>query len=346
MSNDTISVNLALQLVKNGFQFVRTNDLGKTRRICDECGHKIRYEQVFMDLTCQIEYNFGSDCMFKIYILEQWENDVKEENLENSDLQRAGKWLWVISRDGYADRIEIPKPSDFDNNYKELADHLKREVMRVRVEIRKENEKQRSEEERKNRVYSQSTKILVWLERAGINWNACNEWEKDFLSSIYSKRIQYGCSLTDKQKGVYQKIKENKNRITEDYEEEKQENQDTIELLEDVQTKDELLNGWEQEFIESVIVQSKFGRNLTESQWKKINEIVEKISKDESLNKYVGKKISSWLMERLDNTETRGIILTTTKETEKAVLCTYNNPETKQNTTIEIWIPKSQIKDD
>jgi len=348
-SNSPIEITLSLNLAKHGFKFLRTEDLGEMDGICDECKHPIRYENYFLDKQDDIEYIFGSECMFKIYIFSQWRDQITEDQIEDRDLQRAGKWLWIISRDKYSDKIDrIPEPKDFDYDFKKLADELKKIVFKVRSDIKKEIKAEEKRKERIEIIKKERNKIVEWLNNLEINWKSCNEWEKSFLASIYTKRIRNGYDLSAKQEKTLLKISSRRSQpeqknIDDDFVENENKTNETVDLLRELSSKKQYLNDWEIEFLDSALKQS-LTNTLTTKQWDKINQIVDKITEEEKKSEYINRLVDTWILEKNLNVEfnKEGIITDVEKETDKAILCSVLNPETKK-TFFGIWIPKSTI---
>lgn len=349
-SSIPIEITLSLHLAKHGFKYLRTEDLGEMDGVCDECKHPIRYENYFLDKKDNIEYIFGSECMFKIYIFYHWKDQIKESQIEDRDLQRAGKWLWIISRDGYSKKIDkIPEPVDFNYDFKKLADELKRLVIKIRGEVKKKIKIEAEKKRQKELLKQERNKVVEWLNYQEIEWNACNQWEKDFLANIYSKVIRNGYTLSEKQEKSLDKIKAKRNKsnpkIDDDFTENKNKTNETIDLLKELLSKKQYLNNWEIEFLDSALKQS-FTNSLSTKQWDKINQIVTKISEEEKKEGYINKLVDTWILEKNLNTEfnKEGIITEVEKETDKAILCSVLNPETNK-TFFGIWIPKSTIKE-
>jgi len=341
MIENEISVNLSLELVERGFTYIGTNDLGKVDSICQECGHPIRYENIYQDEQGN-EYIYGSECMFKLYILLYWKDEIKGEDVENKQLQRAGKWLWIIHRDGYKKLVEkIPKPSDFDSNFKLLADELKNIVMSIRNKIKKEEKDERERELNKEIVNRESKKIISWLNSEKINFNSCNDWEKDFISSIYAKRIRFSLSLSDKQRVVLEKIRERrplkkpildvaKVSVT----------KEGYDMLVNIVKKENLrfLSDFDKEFVRSVAKQIKEKKSISERQFNTINNINEKCKK---YNIYTNKCVSSWLINKKFGLDSVGVIKTIKNSSEKALFC---DVIVGDKVFYDVWIPLSQIK--
>ena len=211
-----IFVDLTMTLAKHGFNFLGTNDLGELDGICQECGHPIRYEQVFEDVQTNEEFTLGSECMFKIYVFYHWHDQIEEKDIENADLQRAGKWLWIAHRDDYIERIDgdLPEPKNYDKDFKKLANDMKKVVMKVRKEIKKELEE---EEMKKKQMDLDMRQRMAWRDFiAGlkIDIHRLNQWEMDFLASIH-KYQRKGYTLTEKQVAVLEKIKNEKSLTNE-----------------------------------------------------------------------------------------------------------------------------------
>ena len=356
-TKNEIHIKLCLTLAKHGFEFLRTNDLESVSGFCQECGHGIRYEQLFKDTKLGNEYIIGSDCMFKIYILSYWRNQIKEKDLENKDLQRAGKWLWIIHRDGYLSRIEgdLPQPKDYDNDFKQLADDLKVLVIKIRVKIKKEiaeekriaidKKRQKEQDEYMNK---QAQNIKDWFDSQGIDVNKCNDWERNFLDTMY-QAYNKGWSLSDKQIDIFNRIKRKKSN---------QQGIKTNQNLGSVVVIDKQseysnssqLNDWEREFMVSIGKLVDSGYVLTKKQLETLDKIERKLSNDKLTKDYscfVGQKISTWFINSLIGNLDEGIVESVKKETNSAILCDVLVGNTLEKNLIEdIWVPKSQLIDD
>lgn len=209
-----IHIKLCLTLAKHGFSFLGTNKLDKISGICQECGHHIKYEQVFKDTKYGKEYTIGSECMFKIYIFYHWKDQIDESDIENKHLQRAGKWLWIIHRDNL-ERIvnDLPQPKDYNRDFKRLLDDLKNLVLKIRGIIKKEIEEEKRKKKkqlRKENRYKEKRvmvkKVREWVVLQGVDIDKCNDWELKFLATMYKAHMKRW-SLSKKQEMIFNKIK-------------------------------------------------------------------------------------------------------------------------------------------
>jgi len=368
-----IHVELCLTLVKHGYKFVQTNDLGEMSGFCDECGHPLRYEQIYHDLQTGEVFTIGSDCMFKIYVLHHWGNQVDEKDLENKHLQRAGKWLWIIHRDDYLSRIEdeLPQPKDYDKDFKKLADDLKVLVMKERNKIKKEiaEEKRIIEEKRRQKELEEYNRKQLetaknWFASEGIDINTCTNWEKNFLNTMQEAYVK-NWRLSDKQVTIFNRIKTEK-CIQQDVS--NNQSLGSVAIVDIISKKIDYskLTEWEKGFMESIERQVDLGYSLTQKQLnvmqkiedkfsngKKVDEIVP-INTGEISNKinencggYVGRKINSWLINKLTGIWTEGVVNIVKKETDSAILCNVFVKNGLEEIIVEEkWIPKSQLVDD
>ena len=340
-----IHIKLCLTLAKHGFKFLGTEDLLLVEGFCQECGHPIRYEQHFEDTQTHDEYIIGSDCMFKIYILSHWKDQIKEKDLENKHLQRAGKWLWIIHRDNYLERIseEIPQPKDYNKNFKQLADDLKVLVLKVRAEIKREVEKEKIMQRELNKNKNEQR----WLDSHSIDINICNDWERNFLDTMY-KAYNNGWILSEKQKNTFDKIKNKKNNKQDV---ETNQNLGSIAIIDDISKngKYDQLNEWEKEFMESIDRQVDSGVVLSEKQLSIMQKIDDKLSngeKTEDFKDFIGKKVKPWFINKKTGNWTEGIVKSVKKETNSAILCNVLVEDGLEKILEEVWIPKSQLIDD
>lgn len=337
-----IHVDLCMTLAKHGAEFQTTNDLGEMAGFCNECGHPIRYEQIFLDIETDEEYVLGSDCMFKIYVFKYWKEQIEEKDIENKDLQRAGKWLWIINRDHYTDRIEgrLPQPNDCEN-YKELADKLKNLVFKIRREIKTENEaKKMSQMEKKSEERAKN-----WFEDNNFDLDQCNEFEKDFLASMYKCYIN-GWTLSEKQQITFDKIKIKFSGETQ-VQEQTATKTDLDLMISSINDRFDELNSWEKEFMNSITEKQSYSGSLNHNTTYKQREVIERISGDLSKkvkqNEYVGRQTKTWIISQLTGDWNVGTILSVVRTSEKAILC---DVEANGQTLVEVWIPKSQLSEE
>lgn len=356
-----------MTLAKHGFKFLGTNDLETVSGFCQECGHPIRYEQFFKDIKLGNEFIIGSSCMFKIYILSHWKDQIKEIDLENKHLQRAGKWLWIIHRDGYLNRIgeDFPQPKDYDNDFKKLADDLKVLVIREKNKIKKEIAEENMIIEQQKYLNRKAKTTQDWLESHCIDINKCNDWEKNFLDTM-EEAYRKDWRLSDKQVDIFNRIKINKciqNDVVNN------QNIGLVAIVNDVSKKDDYsqLNDWEKNFMESIERQIDLGRILTQKQLNIMQKIDDKlsISKEtdeivpidvdevvcneinENCGGYIGRKVNSWLINNLTGIWIEGIVNYVKKETDSAILCNVFVKNSLDGILVEeTWIPKSQLIDD
>ena len=342
-----IHIKLCLTLAKHGFVFLGTNDLGEVEGVCQECGHPIRYEQNFKDIQTHDEYIIGSDCMFKIYILSHWQNQIKDKDLENKHLQRAGKWLWIIHRDNYLERIseEIPQPKNYNENFKQLADDLKVLVLKVRVEVKKEIEKEKIMQRELGILRNEQN----WLDSHGIDINKCNDWERNFLDTMY-KAYNNGWVLSERQQNSFDKIKNKENNKQEVA---TNQNLGSVAIIDDISKNGNYtqLNDWERDFMDSIGKVVDTGYVLSEKQMEILEKIDEKLSNNEKTEDYkdfIGKKVSAWLINKKTGNWTEGTVKSVKKETDSAILCNvlFVDDGGLENTLQDEWIPKSQLIDD
>ena len=379
-----IHVKLCLTLVKHGYKFVQTNDLGEMVGFCNECGHSIRYEQIYHDQQTDEVFSIGSSCMFKIYVLDHWGSQVDEKDLENKHLQRAGKWLWIIHRDGYLSRIEeeIPQPKDYDNDFKKLADDLKVLVMKERNKIKKEVAESNMIREQQEYIDKKAKTTQDWLESHNIDINKCNDWEKNFLDTM-QEAYRKDWRLSDKQVDIFNRIKTNK-CIKKDVV--SNQNLGSVAIVNDASNKTDYsqLTDWEKNFMESIERQVDLGRTLTQKQLDIMQKIDDKFSNGKETDEivpidvdeivcndreddkgitidirgcaiawtdnyggYIGRKVNAWLINELVGIWTEGVVNFVKKETASAILCNVFVKNSSDEILIEEkWIPKSQLIDD
>lgn len=343
-----IFVELCLTLSKHGFKFLRTYDLGEVEGSCQECGHPIRYEQWFEDLETGEEFVIGSECMFKVYVFSHWRDQIEEKDIENRHLQRAGKWLWIIHRDHYLERIEeeIPQPKDYDKDFKELADDIKRLVFKVRSQIRQEEKEEQRKKLLLERKRTQIMKYKEFFAENNIDYESLNEKERQFVKDIYNLKRK-GYTLTQKQGAWFDAIRSG------NYNNHKQESNDNSTVNELItkliKIRDEglcELNGWELEFIESVANQVSEGRILSERQIECIKKIIGKLVEVSNVsNSYEGRETLPWIVNQIAGIWIQGVVKNIRRETPKAVLCDLVVVNGTEKVFEEVWVPKSQFKE-
>ena len=275
-----IYVDLSIRLVKNGFNFIKMNDLGEVAGTCSECGHPIRYEFWYSEKETKEEFSFGSDCNYKIYVLLHWQDQIEYKDVEDKQLQRAGKWLWILYRDKLINQMKekeiIPQPKDYMKDYKKLADDMKRLVIMIRSRIKKEivAEEKKLKILKERKVEKKDAKEFI--KRHGINLEVCNDKEKHFLTTIF-KCEKNMWTLSDKQQKWFDDIiKRSKKGIKETSTPKvNSSGSDSHNVISELHNKANLsnVNEWELNFIGSVLRQVEDGRNLSTKQ----QDIIEKL---------------------------------------------------------------------
>lgn len=274
-----IYVDLSIRLVKNGFNFKGVIDLGQVGGICSECGHPIRYEHWYSEKETGEEFSFGSECNYKIYVLLHWQDQIEYKDVESKQLQRAGKWLWILYRDKLITKMNekeiIPQPKDYigvdeegnkTKDFKLLADDMKRLVMKTRSRIKKEIKKEEIVKEKKLKALKQREEekrgAKEFIKRHEIDLNVCNTKEKTFLTTIYRCERNMWTLSEKQQKWFDDIIKRSKNGINEE-----PVSKITAVVME-LHNKSNLNNAneWELDFIDSVLDQINSGRFLSQKQ--------------------------------------------------------------------------------
>ena len=277
-----IYVDLAIRLVKNGFNFMKMNDLGEVAGICSECGHPIRYEFWYSEKETGEEFSFGSECNYKIYVLLHWQDQITYKDVEDKQLQRAGKWLWILYRDKLITQMKeeeiIPQPKDYGKDYKKLADDMKRLVLRIRSRIKKEIvvKGKMSKVIKRREVEKRGAKEFI--KRHGINLAVCSDKEKTFLTTIYRCECNVW-TLSDKQQKWFDDIiKRSKNGVVE-IPVIKTPVSNIGDVVKQLHNKANLnnVNEWELNFINSVFDQVNRGRDLSSKQLNIIEKLEIKI---------------------------------------------------------------------
>lgn len=347
-----IHVELSVAIVKHGYDYIGVKDLGDVVGKCEECGHPIRYEHRVEDHTNGKTYVLGSECIYKLVALENWESQISYEDLLKKQLLRAGKWRWILSRDGLLKyTTKIPEPKDYPKDYKKFADAMKDTVMAARrkrkEELKKESRQAYKEEMaklRRKQVESGNKEWNKFLDKYNIDSLSLTMKEKDFLISVY-RRERYGRSLSPKQQKWFDDIKRKKVKGA------KKTPLKTIEEKEGFSKMPvsafDILNDWEKKFIKDIKVKMERGDRLSDKQIAQANKLIAKMksgkveTKPKVSGSYAGKRASPWIMKQKTGYMKWGEIDKVHKETEKAIYCDLRLGTT---TFLNKWIPKSQVK--
>lgn len=97
MAKRKISVDLSMQLAKEGFRFLGLEKQEDSS--CDECGHEIVNEFWFMNTKRNTRHKLGGTCQFKVYLFKMFKNIDKARLQQGSRLLDIGALLWKMDRD-------------------------------------------------------------------------------------------------------------------------------------------------------------------------------------------------------------------------------------------------------
>jgi hypothetical protein len=312
--------------------------------ICVE-GHPIKYGIEVEDEQGNI-YVFGSQCIAKPFILKHW--NLKLEMLDDPDVMRAGRYLWVIARDGLEDFVDnVPHPEDLDWNFKELKEQLKviiakaKKTKRVQLKelMEKEHMKFYVEKFKANnaeqfdliRGLVEKLKGLKESNKLGI----LNSFYKEFSGSVIDQHRRMKV-LSDKQKAIIKRIID----LKETYDDVKTENADLQSKITKAVNMVDTLGDWDREFIFSIQSQFYDKGSLSEKQENKLEEI---LNKGDQYSEYIGREMSSWITgQKVGTSDVRGVIksVRTIAKSGKAILCTFE----VNGQLYEEWVPVSQLK--
>jgi len=344
-----IEVGLTMGLSKHGYDFLGVVDLkethddeleiieGEARGYCQECGNTIRYEMRVKDEKTKNIYVLGRICMFKLYIFHFWKDQIEEKDLENADLLRAGRWLWVLHRD-YRDReYELPMPGDYEN-YKDLANAVRSIVFKFRKEEREDLKKERKKKQKLETI----SEVLNYL---GVDGSLCSDIEVEFLLKVH-KYMVYGWNLSEKQTNWYKNIKNRKRGETSEIIDNEKAKKEILELINNMHIWDSL-SKWEKEFVESLSNKINSGRCITKKQYDKLSDVKKKIKKYSENYEYSGKKLNPWIVKQKFGEYLDAAISSVKEVREKAIFCDVVIIDGSIRIVHEdVWIPKSQIREE
>jgi len=343
-SSRRINIDTSLYLATTDFKIVGDVDYGEFGAgRCTE-GHPIRYGIEVEDGEENV-YVYGNTCIYKPFVLKHW--NLKPKMLEDENVAKAGRNLYIIARDELADYVnEVPHPKDFDYNFGQLNKELIKIVKKAKIQrntVLKEQlkqakfRKQYDDFNKKNREQALLLKKLsekVKQLRIDNKLGLLSKWEKtEFIPSIVSQHKNLRI-LSEKQLSIIQRIIDYKiAKVTGlDIEVSKA----FTRILKPVTFKK--LDQKNKDFILSL--QNYFYKygQLTPKQLKVFKRILSQ--SDGALNKYKGMKVNPWLIEQKTGFDDHGYITEIEVETEKALLCIV---KLQKNGEFKGWIPKKMI---
>lgn len=327
-----INIEASIHLATQDFKIIGDVDyLEFGAGMCCE-GHSIRYGIEVEDENGEI-YVFGSQCIAKPFILKHW--NLKPEMLDNEDVIRAGKYLWVIKRDDLlAHTGNIPTPEDVNFDFKLLKEKLKVIVRNAKKGKRAAIKKLMREERMKDVIKNfndnnlKQVELIKKLREVSKNSQNFNEWECEFIMSVFNQNLSLK-KLSDKQLKIIE-------RLVSVPEEADSVIGEKLKKISNIKTLDD----WSNNFVISVRKQYQMKGTLSEKQ---IN-LLDKILKDNTTeySEYIGAEMSKWITnEKSGIIDSCGKIVKVIRVSEKAILANF-----AVNDIIfkEIWIPKSQLE--
>lgn len=335
-----INIETSIYLATQEFKIVGEVEYEKfgAGRCCE--GHPIKYGVELSDEEGNI-YVFGSTCVYKPFVLKHWELDSNQ--LEDPNVMRAGRNLWIIARDNLKDYItEIPHPKDLDWDFVKLNEklkvivanakktkktHLKKLAMETKTKLR--IERFRKTNETQCELIRALVKKVKYLKEKG-ELGLLSSWEREFIVSIIGQHRDMRV-LSEKQRAIMERIINTEISI----EKHSAENKEIAEKLTKAVKSLGNLSIKEHELILSF--QNQFFRkgSLSERQLEVLDNIIHSDS-----NKYIGIKMKSWITEQKSGLEGKyGVIKSVEVETARAILCKFD----VDGTEFKSWVPKSQL---
>lgn len=313
--------------------------------LCVE-GHPIKYGIEVEDEGGNI-YVFGSQCIAKPFILKHW--NLKPEMLDSPDVMQAGRYLWVIARDGLENFITgIPHPKDLDWNFKKLKEQLRVIVANAKktknIELKRlmKQEKMKAKMGQFKLTHKEQCELIDELIKKmrrlkeSNMLGILNGFYKEFVVSIVGHHRQLRI-LSEKQKVIIKRILE----LKETYSEAEEQNGELYGKITKAVGMVENLRNWDREFVFSVQSQFYTKGTLSEKQINKLDEILEK---NEQFKEFIGKNMTTWITEQKvgDTGGLYGVIksVKAMAKSGKAILCIF---EVNYN-EYESWVPVSHIK--
>jgi len=340
MSKNRINIDTSIILATQDFKIigeVEYDEYGQGS--CCE-GHPIKYGIEVSDEEGNI-FIFGNECIAKPFILKHWE--LEPEMINNPDVIKAGKYLWIIARDGLADYIEdIPHPKDLQWDFKKLKEILKEIVVGAKKkknkylkELKKQEKWKMYEEQFEDNYpeqYNLIEQLIKKVKRLKDNntINLLNSWEKEFIVSVIGQHKTLKV-LSEKQLSIIERLltvaKPDKNL-------DKEINNKITRLINMVDKFDD----YNTEFIFSIQRQFYDKGTLTEKQLNHMDKILDG---DNELQQYVGREMRSWITEKkVGISGVRGKIVSVLRKTGMAIQCNF---EVNGEIFDDVWIPISQI---
>ncbi|KKM96853.1 hypothetical protein LCGC14_1173940 [marine sediment metagenome] len=337
-----VNIEVSILLSTQDFKIIGDIEYNKFGDgICAE-GHPIKYGIEVEDEHKNI-YVFGNQCIAKPFILKQWK--LKLKMLDDPDVMKAGRYLWIIARDGLENWVDnIPHPKDLNWDFKKLKEKLKTIVLnakktkRVNLKEIMKQEKMKIWIEDFKATHKEQCKLMddlvIKIKRLKDNnvLGILNDFYRGFVVSIVGQHRELK-TLSKRQMIIIKKILQLKEES-----EVKGSLDDKITMAVDMI---ENLGEWDKKFIFSIQSQFYEGRELSKKQKNKLDELLEK---NKQFKEFIGKDMTTWITEQKvgDTGGFHGVIksVKAMAKSGKAILAVF---EVNYN-EYEAWIPVSQIE--
>ncbi len=326
-----INIENSLYLSNKEFEIVGMIDYGKFGAgTCVE-GHPIRYGVEVKDSDGNV-YVYGNVCIAKPFILKYW--NLSEDQLNDEDVLRAGKYLWIIARDELGDFTkDIPHPKDVNYDFKKLAGILREIVKGARKKKSVHLKELMKVEGHKKKVAKFLTdnseqheivKKLVTCFKKNKQTKILTNWEKSFIISVVTQHNNMRV-FSDKQLDVANKILKSKNEDR---------FQEITRILNKATNIVDKLNEDERQYLFS-FQQLFFERgSLTDKQIEVLRSIV-----TTNYDEFIGRSVKKWLMEKNFSISKNGVIKDVETRTPKAIKAFIE----VDGKTFNSWVPISAL---
>lgn len=339
-SSKRINIDTSLYLATKDFEIFGEVDyetFGAGR--CVE-GHPIRYGIEVADGEGNI-FIFGNTCIYKPFVLKHWELD--ESRLEDPNVAKAGRNLYIIARDNLADYVnDLPHPKDLDWDFGKLNEKLKNIVKTAKKTKNKHLAKLKHEIMYKKQIENFKKAVPDQFELMGMlkqkihrlkendMLGVLSNWEREFIISINTQHRDMRI-FSDRQIEIINRIldkNENRSKFLKGKE-------DIVKLITKATTNIDKYNDRNIQFILSLQSQFYSKGFLSERQVEVLRDIV-----DQDYSKFIGKMVKSWIIEKnFGISNTNGVVLDVEVKTEKAIKGTIQVGEVK----FDGWIPISTL---
>ena len=339
-SSKRINIDTSLYLATKDFKIVGEVDyeeFGAGR--CTE-GHPIRYGIEVDDGEGQI-FIFGNTCIYKPFVLKHWE--LNESKLENPNVAKAGRNLYIIARDNLADYVnDIPHPKDLNWNFELLNTKLKniiRDAKKAKtkhlVELKREINYKKRIKQFKNSVPDQfelmeGLKQKIQRLKESDMLGVLSNWEREFVISINTQHKDMRI-FSDKQIEIINRLldkPEDKSKFMD-------ENSEISKIITKAVTNLSNYNDNTVEFILSLQSQFYSRGSLSERQIEVLKNIV-----NQDFTKFIGMRVKSWIIQRnFGVSNMTGTVVEVETKTAKAIKGTIQVGEVQ----FDGWVPISTL---